>query len=204
MINKLKKLRELNELLQSGTITESEFEQLKKDVLENNEDKIIINETNSNKPRIILESFIDLNGSKISPPNIEFLDIESINKEEINLLKPFIKQKQIYNPSSMTEDELKISKKIFSSQEISELYSERDGYNHGFISITSLLCSIGSLFLITISPCFAVLLGGTLLLSSISAAITVLNRVDATKLDKSTCTIALVVDIAAIVIFVIW
>ena len=201
MINKLQKLRELNELLQFGAITESEFEQLKKDVLENNEKTTIFNDTKTNKPRIILESFIDNNGSKITPPNLEFLDINNISKDEINLIKPFIKQKQIYNPSLMTEDELKLSKKLFSIQEIAEFHSERDGYNFGFLSIASMLGAVFTLFLITMSPCLAVFGGLTFFLESIFTAFLVLSKANATKLDKTTCTIAIVIDAVSLIIF---
>jgi hypothetical protein len=201
MINKLQKLRELNELLQSGAISESEFEQLKKDVLNGNDNIDISNKTESNKPRIILESFTDINGSLISPPNIEFLDIDSISKEEINLFKPFIKQKQIYNPSLMTEDELKLSKKLFSIQEIAEFHSEREGYNFGFLSIASMLGAIFTLFLITMSPCLAVFGGLTFFLESIFTALIVLSKANATKLDKTTCTIAIVIDAVSLIIF---
>lgn len=209
MANKLDKLKELGGLLKSGAITQEEFNKLKKEILEstdNSENEIISIKQkenkieNSNKKKVQLKSFRDIDNKQIKAPEIQYLDFKNISDDEIKLLKPFLRLKQIHAPEEMTYDEIDIGNKLFTILEINQMNSERPGFNYAFDSILSVLCAGAALFFITISPCFLILGAGTGLFVSILIAITTLNKADATKLDRIFSFIAL--GLSAIAIFV--
>lgn len=212
MPNKLDKLNELNELLKSGAISQQEFESLKTEII----DSLIIS-SNSEKPKtkkiikknvdkekISLKSFTDNEGIFIKAPDIQYLNIKDISNSKIEILKPFIKQKQIHSPAEMTSDEIAIGNKIFSALEIAEMNSERSGFNYALGSIVSVFCSGIALYFITISPCFIIFGAGSSLITSLIISITILNKVDATKLDKTFSYIALILGVIAIVVYLSW
>lgn len=209
MANKLDKLNELHELLKSGAISQEEFESLKSEIMNNEnvafssptaEKKTPIQE-NVNKEKISLKTFSDNEGNLIKAPDIQYLNIKDISDAEIKTLKPFIRQKQIYAPAEMTSDEIAIGNKIFSALEIAEMNSERPGFNYAFGSILSVLCAGAALYFITISPCFIILGAGTGLIASLFISITTLNKVDATKLDRTFSYIALALGVIAIIVY---
>jgi len=212
MANKLDKLNELHELLKSGAISQQEFESLKSEIMNN--DSTALNspspevkapaQENGSKEKISLKSFTDNDGMLIKAPDIQYLNLKDLSDNEIKLLKPFIRQKQIHSPSEMTSDEIKIGNKIFSALEIAEMNSERPGFNYAFGSILSVLCAGAALYFITISPCFIILGAGTGLLASIFISITTLNKVDATKLDRTFSYIALALGVIAIIVYINW
>ncbi|WP_395051162.1 SHOCT domain-containing protein [Flavobacterium sp.] len=211
MANKIDKLNELGELYKSGAITNDEFESLKTEILngsnisndEQSVTKSLAIEEKIGKEKISLKSFIDNDNSKINPPNVEYLNLKDIPNNELKLLKPFVRSKQIYAPSEMTEDEIKICNKIFSVQEIAEMNSERSGFNYALMSISSALSAGFSLFLTNISPCLLIF-SSTLLVSSICFSIFILSRVDATKLDKTVSYLALALDVISIILIFTW
>jgi len=210
MANKLDKLNELYELLKSGAISQQEFESLKSDII-NNENLTLNSPTpekntyiqeNVNKEKISLKPFSDNEGNLIKAPDIQYLNIKDISDAEIIILKPFIRQKQIYSPAEMTSDEIAIGNKIFSALEIAEMNSERPGFNYAFGSIVSVLCGGAALYFITISPCFIILGAGNCLCGSIFISTIILNKVDATKLDKTFSYIALALGVIAIIVYI--
>ena len=209
MANKLDKLNELHELLKSGAISQHEFESLKSEIINDRENligsstsetKTPVQET-ENKEKVILKSFRDNGGKIIKVPDIQYLNLKDLSDTEIKILKPFLKQKQIHASSEMTNDEIKIGNKIFSVLEIAEINSERPGFNYAFISILSVLTSGAALYFISISPCFIILGAGTGLITSFIMSIIILNKVDATKLDKTFAYIALALAIIAIIVY---
>jgi hypothetical protein len=212
MGNKIDKLNDLGELYKSGALTNDEFESLKKEILieENSsnyntppEIKLFVNEEKLGKEKISLKSFIDNDDSRISPPNVEYLNLKDIPNDALKLLKPFVRSKQIYAPSEMTEDEIKICNKIFSVQEIAEMNSERPGFNYALISISSVLSAGFSLFLTIISPCL-LFFSGTILVSSIGFSFFILSRADATKNDKIVSFIALALNVVTVILIIKW
>ena len=156
---------------------------------------------NSNIEKISLKSFTDNNGKLIRAPDIQYLNIKDLSDSEINLLKPFIRQKQIHSPSEMTSDEIIIANKVFSALEIAKMNSERPGFNYAFSSILSVLCAGAALYFITISPCFIILGAGTGLISSLFISIMTLDKVDATKLDRTFSYIAIAIGVIAITVY---
>ena len=209
MPNKLDKLNELNELLKSGAISQQEFESLKTEIInsqsinpnsEKPETKNNI-EKNVDKEKISLKSFTDNGGIFIKAPDIQYLNIKDLSNSNIEILKSFIRQKQIHSPAEMTSDEITIGNKIFSALEIAEMNSERPGFNYAFGSIVSVFCSGVALYFITISPCFIILGAGSSLITSLIISIITLNKVDATKLDKMFSYIALALGVIAIVVY---
>jgi hypothetical protein len=210
MLNKIDKLNELSELYKSGALTKDEFENLKAEILNGSiiseddrqsETKSLALEQKVGKEKISLKSFTDNENIRTNPPKIEYLNFKDIGNDELKLLKPFIRGKQIHAPSEMTADEINIGNKIFSVQEIAEINSERPGFNYAFGSIISVLCSGAALYFISISPCFIILGAGTGLISALFISLTILNKVDATKLDKAFCFIALALGVIAIITY---
>lgn len=212
MGNKLEKLNELSELLKSGAISQLEFESLKSEIINNEkvnlsspsaEMKTPVQE-NINKEKISLKSFTDNDGILTKAPDIKYINIKDLSDEEIKILKPFIRQKQIYSPAEMTSDEISICNKIFSELEIAEMNSERPGFNYAFVSILSVLSSGAALYFITISPCFILLGAGTGIFASLFISIMILDKFDATKLDRTFSYIALALDVIAIIVYFNW
>ncbi len=211
MANKFDKLNELHDLLKTGAITQQEFESLKSEIIKN------VNFTsntftqniqsnipdNGNKEKISLKSFHDSEGTLIKAPDIHYLNLKDLSDNEIKLLKPFIRQKQIHSPSEMTSDEIKIGNKIFSVLEIAEMNSERPGFNYALLSIVSLVASGFSLWLATISPCLLIF-AGTIITASIFNSIFILLKVDATKLDKIVCYLTLFLNFITIYLIFTW
>ncbi len=211
MENKIEKLNELGELYKSGAITIEEFESLKAEILSGS---MIISENESesksstikkkvDEEKISLKSFTDNQGNIINPPNLEYLNLKDVTDKELELLKPFVRSKQIYAPFEMTEDEMKICNKFFSIQEIAEMNSERPGFNHAFISIVSVLGAAFSLFITSHSPCLLIF-GSSILIGSIFFSFFTLTRADATKLDKGVSYIALIINIITIFLIITW
>jgi hypothetical protein len=209
MANKLDKLNELHELFKSGAISQQEFESLKSEIL-NSENVSIGSHThetittiqeNTNREKVSLKAFTDNDGILTKAPDIQYLNIKDLSDAEIKILKPFIRQKQIYSPAEMTSDEIAIGNKIFSALEIAEMDSERPGFNYAFVSIINVLCSLAALVFITISPCFIIFGAGTGLFTSIFLSIMTLNKVDATKLDRTFSYIALAIVIITIIVY---
>jgi hypothetical protein len=209
MANKLEKLTELNELLKSGAISQQEFESLKSEILNDEKNTITSHATpentivkgSPNKKKISLKPFYDNEEKLIKAPDIQYLNLKDLSDIEIKILKPFIKQKQIHAPSEMTSDEIAIGNKFFSVLEIAEMNAERSGFNYAFGSIISVLASGAALYFITISPCFIILGAGTGLMAALFISITTLNKVDATKLDRTFSYIALALGVIAIIVY---
>lgn len=213
MAGKLDKLNELGELLKSGAISQDEFNNLKKEILEStdkleNENKPVKQKENklenSNKEKVQFKSFRDINNKQIKAPEIQFLDFKNLTNDEIKLLKPFLRLKQIHAPEEMTNDEIDIGNKLFTVADINQMNSERGGFNYAWGSIISVLASGAALYFITISPCFIILGAGTGLIASIFIAITILNKADGTKLDRTFSFIALGLSAIAIFVYFSW
>jgi hypothetical protein len=209
MANKLDKLNELHELLNTGAISQQEFDTLKGEIMNNenitfsspsSKQKVPVKE-NVNIEKISLKPFSDNQGNLIKAPDIQYLNIKDISDAEIQLLKPFIRQKQIYSPYEMTSDEIAICNKIFSALELTEMDSKRPGFNYAFASILSVLCGAAAIYVINISPCFIYLGAGTGGLTTIFISFFVFSKADSTKLDKIFCGIAIIEIIIAVVIF---
>ena len=207
MKSKIDKLIEISTLLNSGIITQNEFETLKSEILEKDKiNKISSSNEHSvnfhNKEKIILKSFYDADGNVYDAPNLTYIDFKDLTNIEIEQLMPFIKEKQLYAPNEMTEDEIKLGNKLFSIKEIAEINSERDGLNYGFISITNLLSAIFAVSFIALSPCMMILGGGSCLIASIFLSFSILSKADATNLDRNFAYFAIVLDFVSIVIFI--
>ncbi len=167
-MDKLLKLKQLKGLLDDGLITQEEFSKLKSEVINNKSvsdhqtvDATAKDENKTNfssdtnqrdREKIILNSFEDCEGKKIVHPEIEYLNFKNITKEELGILKPFLRLKQIHAPSEMSKDEITIIEKVFSPLEIATMNSERAGFNHAFPTILSVLCACAALFFIKIAP----------------------------------------------------
>lgn len=211
MINKIEKINELNTLLNDGTISKDEFEFLKKELFSSeihleidDKDKLISKKNNfnkSNSEKIILKSFHNSENKLIDTPNIEYLDFTDIDKDDEKLLKSFIRLKHIHAPIEMTGDEKKILEKLFSHLEIEHINSERDGYNFPLFSIGSVLSVVFAIFLINVSPCMMYLGGISLTGNSIVMSLYVLTRVSATKRDKTTSAIAVILIVFTFIFF---
>lgn len=211
MTSKIDKLDELSELLKIEAITKDEFEILKREILNGENPKVkndgaetkttIKVESKINKEKIILKSFNDSDGNRINSPNIEYINFKDITIDEIRILQPFIKLKQIHSPSEMTEDEIKLGNKIFSTSDISKMNSERDGFNYAFGAIFSVVLAGTVLYFIVLSPCMIFLGAGTSGIASIIIAVTVLNKPDATKLDKGFSYLSLGLIVIAFIVF---
>lgn len=191
------KIIELNSLYQSGAINKEEFDKIKSELLSNAD----ANKSLTTGQRILLKSFIDLKGITYQPPNVSFIDISNITDKEINLLKNFISLKQKYAPAEMTQDEIQIANKMFSNLEIAQINSQREGFNHAFEAIFGTILIAASIFVLTISPCMAVLGAGTGTIASAFMAYNLLNKADSTKLDKIFGQIITLGVIIAVVIF---
>jgi hypothetical protein len=208
-MNKIDKLNQLGELLKSGAVSQDEFESLKSEIL--NDEKITFSkpvqenktpiQENLNKDKISLKSFSDSDGNFIKAPDILYLNLKDLSDYEIKILKPFIRKKQIHSPAEMTSDEISIANKIFSALEIAQMNSERPGFNYAFMSIISVLSAGAALYFFTISPCFIIIGAGGGVLSSIVISGTILNKVDATKLDRTFSYIAIALSVLAIYIY---
>jgi hypothetical protein len=212
----IQKLKSLGELLASGTITKEEFNSLKSEILnekspETNQIKNDfpksesieeIKSTENDKKKIRLVGFHNsTTGKRVAPPKIEFLNIDKMTKEEENQLRAFLRLKQIFSPSNMTNDEIKIGNKLFTRLEIERFNSERPGLNFPWAVIISVLTAGLSLFLMYISPCFGFLGAGTGMVSATAISIFVLTRVSATKLDKILSVIAIILSIGAFIAY---
>ena len=212
----IQKLKSLGELLASGTITKEEFISLKSEILnekspETNQIKNDfpksetiekIKSTENDKKKIRLVGFHNsTTGKLVAPPKIEYLNIDKMTKEEENQLRAFLRLKQIFSPSNMTNDEIKIGNKLFTRLEIERFNSERPGLNFPWAVIISVLTAGLSLFLMYISPCFGFLGAGTGMVSATAISIFVLTRVSATKLDKILSVIAIILSIGAFIAY---
>lgn len=208
-MNKIDKLNQLGELLKSGALSQDEFESLKSQIL--NDEKVSFNnpiqenktpiQENVNKDKISLKPFSDSDGNLIKAPDIQYLNLKDLSDSEIKILKPFLRKKQIHSPSEMTSDEISITNKIFSALEIAQMNSERPGFNYAFGSILSVLCAGAALYFFTISPCFIILGYGGGVIGSIFISGIILNKVDATKLDRTFSYIAIALSVIAIYVY---
>lgn len=208
MENKIEKLNELGELLKQGTITKVEFDKLKLEILNSTvskQDQINIEsktETNSDKKanseKVMLKDFTDEGGKSITPPAIDYLNLQDISEDEMNLLKPFIRLKQIYKPNEMTADEIKLREKLFSAEDVALINSERTGFNFPILSIGAIVLSAFSLYMVTISPCLIIFGGSTTMMFNAVAGVTVFTNSSSTKNDKRACAVGLVLFVIAI------
>ena len=154
-----------------------------------------------NKEKVVLKSFNSEDGSLVKAPDIQYLNLKNLSDSEIKVLRPFIRKKQIHSPAEMTSDEISIANKIFNALEIAQMNSERPGFNYAFGSILSVLSAGAALYFFTISPCFIIIGAGGGVLCSIFISITILNKVDATKLDRTFSYIAIALSILAIYVY---
>ena len=205
MTNKIDKLNEAYQLLKSGAISDKEFEALKNEII-NNDNSTFKNNTDdfinkADKEKIILKAFTDSKGKTNIAPDIQYLNLKDISENELKLLKPFIRKKQIHAPGEMTNDEINIGNKIFTPSEIAEMNSEREGFNYAFGSIISVLSAGAALYFIILNPCMIYLGAGGGGLASLFIALTILSKPDATKYDKTACYIALTLLGIAIIVF---
>ena len=207
-MDKIDKLQELNDLLKSGAISRDEFISLKNDIFKSSDplpktakEKVDNSTKEDNKEKIILKSFNDNKGDYHRAPQIEYINKKNLSDSDVILLKPFLRLKQIYSPAEMTRDEIEIANRLFSVQEIAEMNGERPGFNHAYASILSVLASASALFFIYITPCLIIFGAGTGLIASIFVSLSTLNKVDATKLDKIFCYIALTISAIAIILY---
>ncbi len=101
---KIEKLKELASLLKEGVITEDEFENLKKQIIDFEEKtKTPPKETadstqapnNPNLRTIMLSAFFDNQGKTINAPKINRIDINNISGVEAGQLKPFLRLKKM-------------------------------------------------------------------------------------------------------------
>lgn len=209
MINKLDKLRELNELLKSGAISIQEFESLKNELINSSD---IVNcppiqdvkkqiYQDENKEKIILKSFNDNKGILIMAPDIQYVNFKNLSESEIKLLKPFIKKKHTYASFDFTNDEKTLLNKFFSRLEIEQFSSEREGYNFPLFSSCSFLSAVLAILLIKISPCMMYFGGIPLIGNSLIMSLYVITRVSATKSDKTTSAVAIILVVFAFVYF---
>jgi hypothetical protein len=193
-MNRIKRLQDLAKLYKEGAISNEDFESLKNEILGSSNPQVEDdNKTIKPKQDTIntkgqiqqadLKQFYK--GSKlIKAPNIEILDNEIRNKDEIPLLKSFIRLKEIAAPTEMTKFELDISKEIFTAEELLEIKSERSGFNYPIINIVALGPAIFLIYLIKISPCLMYLGGLSSTFLSVVSSVFILSRKDATKYDK--------------------
>lgn len=207
---KIEKLKELASLRKDGAITEVEFENLKKQIIESEireekpkiapKEKVASTQAsqNPNSRTIMLSAFWDNKGKNINPPKINRIDINNISGDEAGQLKPFLRLKQIHAPAQMTSDEIELTNKLFSYSDIAIMNSERPGFNYAFVSGINVLGSGVSLYLLIVSPCFGFLGAGSLVIYTIAFSIFVLNRADATQLDIRASYITLALDAIAI------
>jgi len=206
MSNKIEKLAELNNLYKSGAITSEELENLKKEILSDNNTSLDVNQNTSNNKtgeghRIFLKSFNDANGKLINPPTIEYFDLNNISNKELDLIRPFIQMKQTHAPAEMTKDEIDICNKLFSIQEIAKMNSDRQGFNYGAAGIINVLCGGAVLYFINVSPCMIYLGAGSAGFASVFISLFILSRMDATIGDKILCAVSLIEIFIAIVVF---
>jgi hypothetical protein len=190
----IKELEDIGNLYKDGAITKDEFESLKNEILSSSHPPVDDNNktikpkqesinTGGDFKQADLKQFYK--GSKlIKAPNIEISDNEIRNKDEIPLLKSFIRLKEIAAPTEMTKFELDISKKIFTAEELLEIRSERSGFNYPIINIVALGPAIFLIYLIKISPCLMYLGGLSSTFLSVASSLFILSRKDATKYDK--------------------
>jgi periplasmic protein TonB len=196
MKSKIEKLQELQELLKAEAISQEEFETLKKEILEDKspskeEAEIPKEETHKEKTteqkkgkKVILKGFHNAQNSRIEPPKITHIDFDDISDDEIKELKQFLRKKYADAPSEMTPDEIEIGNKLFSIREIDKINASRSGFNYAFVSIISLLTALFALYIMLYVPCLIFFggVGGSLAVVIIS--IVILNKSDATKLDR--------------------
>ncbi len=203
----IQKLKELSELLANGAISQIEFDNLKAGIIKQDvQIEVQLSQSNisKNAKKIRLKAFYGADSKLVSPPEISELDINDISKKDEKNLKAFLRLKRIFSPAEMTNDEIEIGNKLFTEYEVAQIDSLRPGFNYAFQSIISVLCSGAALFFITISPCFIILGAGTGLVASIFISITILNKVDATKLDKIFSYLALGLAVIAIIVYFNW
>jgi hypothetical protein len=216
----IQKLKSLGELLENGTISKEEFNALKNEILneQNQSTEQQVNsqpssnqtpktypesqQVNSNKQKIRLIGFQNTTTQKfIDSPKIESLDFNNIAKVEENQLKAFLRLKQIFAPANFTRDEINIGNILFTRLDIERINSERPGLNFPWAVIISVLTAGLSLFLMYVSPCFGFLGAGTGMVSATAISIFVLTRVSATKLDKILSVIAIILSIGAFIAY---
>ncbi|PCI98011.1 MAG: hypothetical protein COB15_06665 [Flavobacteriales bacterium] len=213
MKSKIEKLQELQELFKSEAISKEEFETLKKEILEDKsipkekveakkEPQQLEKEEKKKGKKVILKGFYNSKNSRVEAPKIVYLDFDDISDEEIKLLKPFIKKKYSDAPSEMTPDEISIGDKLFSFGEIDRINAKRGGFNYAFESIFSLVLACFALFIMLFLPCLILLggVGGTI--AAIVMALMVVNKSDATQLDRNFSYAALVIVAVCIFLYV--
>ncbi|WP_116786857.1 hypothetical protein [Flavobacterium psychrotrophum] len=93
--------------------------------------------------------------------------------------------------------------KSFEDEQIHIDY-EDDGFNHPWYAILSVLCSGLTLYMIMISPVMIFIFGWGSFLLGISLSVTVLNKLNATKLDKTLAYLAIMLSILSGFIFLTW
>jgi hypothetical protein len=208
-MNKIDKLNHLGELLKFGAVSQEEFESLKSEIFNDKKDSLNTpiqktkkpEQVNKNKDKVSLKSFNGEGGELVKAPDIQYLHLNDLSDSEISILKPFIRKKQIHSPAEMTSDEISITKKIYSALQLAQINSERPGLNYAFGSILSVLSAGAALYFFTISPCFIIIGAGGGVLNSIFISLFILNKVDATKLDRTFSYIAIVLSVFAIMIY---
>ncbi len=201
-MNKIEKLNELNTLLKSGVINNEEFNKLKEELLK--EDTISIssvssNSFNINKPnkKVFFKSFKDSKGNIISTPQIEYLDIDNIPKNELNQLRKFIESKLIFAGFDMTKDEIELKNKLFSRHAVDEIISRREGFNFPLFSVCGIISGLLLIYVITISPCMMYLGGISLSIYNVYSSFFIFSRVASTKYDRIAAGISIVLLVIA-------
>jgi hypothetical protein len=199
-MDKITKIKELNDLFKSEAISETEFNTLKSEVIQGEDFNNSGTKQVSNLQKITLKSFQDSNGEIVLPPKIEFVDLKNVIDSELEELKPFLRLKQIHAPEEMTKDEIDLFNSIFTEAQTYEMNSERSGFNYVANSIFCVLVSIGILILVLFHPLMIFITGFLMVVIGISGIIT-LNKMDATKMDKRAVYISFVLIAISIAIF---
>ncbi len=213
MSSKAERISELTELLESGAISQDEFDVLKKEIIlgidgarkldvedersrSNSGDKNLA----ANRRKVLLKPFRTPEG-RVKPPEISFLDFSNISDSEEGELKFFLAQKQLHAPHEMTQDEIEIGDKLFTITEIERINSKREGFNFPLMSLGAVAAAVFPIFLINVSPCLMYFGGSSSCLISVICAFSVLNNSSSTKYDKNAAAISLLVVVFAFVYF---
>ncbi|WP_405226353.1 SHOCT domain-containing protein [Dokdonia sp. Asnod1-B02] len=199
-MNKIERLKELNDLLKSGVISESEFNTLKIEVIKDENTSIDKDSFVSNKQKINFKSFHNSSNEIITAPDIEFLDFKNISGDDLSKIKPFLELKQIYAPSEMTADEISLFSSNFSEMETNEIISRRPGLNYTTNARVCLFTSIGVLVLVIFNP-LLIFICGFLMVGVGIAGIGVLNKGNATNMDKNIIYLSFALIAVSIAIF---
>lgn len=151
--------------------------------------------------RIHLKSFKDSFNNLINPPDIKFLHINHMSDYEIELLKPFIRLKQINAPEEFTNDEIEIGNRLFSSSELDKINAERKGMNYRKEIIIATFLAVVSGVLLYILPCLVVFSVGLGWIMSLIMAISILRKSDATRLDRNYAYVVLGLVVIVLIIY---